>query len=123
MPPKTTTINNKVPIPQDIPAIAEQVIAELPVTLAEPRKPFIGAIVIAYSLKLNHLSWMSARPAIITRIYGDDDQTINVQAFTDGMNDPNGSAGIEVRWMSGLTYAKPDRAHHCLPNTWHWIEE
>lgn len=61
------------------------------------------------------------RPAIIVKVWGSGysypDGTVNLQVFTDGMNDGENYAQPPL-WMTSVLH-DPNGA----PDTWHWIEK
>jgi hypothetical protein len=59
------------------------------------------------------------RPAIVVRVW--NPEIINVQVFTDGLNDHQDYASGMV-WMTSLHYARPV-AGQPTPQTWHWSWE
>lgn len=61
----------------------------------------------------------ACRPAIVVRVW--NVELINVQMFTDGLNDHMDYAGGIV-WMTSLHYAKPVSGQP-QPQTWHWSWE
>jgi len=68
------------------------------------------------------------RPAIVVRVWDPSAGTVNLQVFTDGLNDFREVSGGEsdsftravesgVLWRTSIVYREIPE-----PNSWHWIE-
>lgn len=59
----------------------------------------------------------SHRPAIIVRVWSQDNGCSNLQVFIDGTND-GGEDGIAHLWKTSRAFDDQEKK----PGTWHWIE-
>jgi hypothetical protein len=63
------------------------------------------------------------RPAIIVRVWSE--QCVNLQVFTDCMNDllpDGGQPAPGVLWVTSASYQEPVANQTDGPRTWHWPE-
>lgn len=57
------------------------------------------------------------RPAIVVRVWWHRVGMVNLQVFTDGLND-GGQHATGLYWATSILLDEENK----IPNTWHWIE-